>query len=266
MEPTSTNSTLPELSLAFHPLSIGDPGDVPPSPEQLVSIISLLQQADICCCFVQEYGLNYYGAKRVTHDRTLCIPDSQHQKAVEIFTSHSEILKPCGPLPLVHQNSLHHKYPRFKAIGRLDFWLLLPASYCHISCEPDNIEWSQGNLPYPKLPVFVQSLLDTKQYVDLCDLIDGQDLSEEWGIEHLDLSGTTDTKWLEWLIPGMRDDGVEDIYIFIDANPISRLDAWKKYTTTKQKRMGWKYPPEIYATRFRKFGSKDPRTRNRPGL
>ncbi|KKZ60629.1 hypothetical protein EMCG_04702 [[Emmonsia] crescens] len=221
MEASSAVSNLPELSPAFHPLCIADPGDVPPSPEQLVSIITLLQQADICCCFVQEYGLNYYGARRVTN-----------------------------AMP----------------IGRTDFWLLLPASYCYIICEPDNIEWSQGNLPYPKLPGFVQSLLDTKQYVDLCDLIDGQDLSEEWGIEHLDLSGNSDTKWLEWLIQGMRDDGIEDIHIFIDAKPVSRLDSWKKYITTKQTRMGWKYSPEIYATRFRKVGSKDPRTRNKPGL
>lgn len=153
--------------------------------------------------------------------------------------------------------------PRLGISFLLSFFLFY---FCSSICKIHVANSALGNLPYPKLPGFVQSLLDTKQYVDLCDLIDGQDLSEEWGIEHLDLSGNSDTKWLECLIQGMRDDGIEDIYIFIDAKPVSRLDLWKKYTTTKQTRMGWKYSPEIYATRFRKIGSKDPRTRNRPGL
>lgn len=77
-------------------------------------------------------------------DRILCVPDEQHDLAVELFTSRSDILKPCGPLPLRRPDLLNHKYPRFKAIGRTDFWLLLPASYCHIVCEPNNVEWSQS--------------------------------------------------------------------------------------------------------------------------
>lgn len=77
-------------------------------------------------------------------DRILCVPDEQHELAVELFTSRSDILKPCGPLPLRRPDLLKHKYPRFKAIGRTDFWLLLPASYCHIACEPNNMEWSQS--------------------------------------------------------------------------------------------------------------------------
>lgn len=39
--------------------------------------------------------------------------------------------------------------------------------------------------------------MDTKNGVDLEDLIGGMDLSEEWGEQNLDLKGYTDTKWLE---------------------------------------------------------------------
>jgi len=41
--------------------------------------------------------------------------------------------------------------------------------------------------------MYAQSLIDTKNSVDLQDLIDGMNLSEEWGEENLDLEGTTDT-------------------------------------------------------------------------
>lgn len=36
--------------------------------------------------------------------------------------------------------------------------------------------------------------MDTKNGVDLEDLIGGMDLSEEWGEQNLDLKGYTDTK------------------------------------------------------------------------
>lgn len=149
----------PIISPAFHPLAVGDKGDVRASPEQISAIVSILIDAGICCCFVQEYALVYYGTSRLPNvrtppsicvqlltqqDRILCVPDEQHQRAVELFTCRDDILKPCGPLPLRRPDLLNYKYPRFKAIGRTNFWLLLPASYCHISCEPDNIEWSQG--------------------------------------------------------------------------------------------------------------------------
>lgn len=41
------------------------------------------------------------------------------------------------------------------------------------------------------------------------------------------------------------------------------LNLWRKYVRNKKRRMGWKYPPEIYAARIRRHGSaaKDPRER-----
>ncbi|KAK2756974.1 hypothetical protein FQN54_004942 [Arachnomyces sp. PD_36] len=256
----------PLVSPAFHPLAIGNPGDKRPTPEQISTVVSILIDAGICCCFVLEYALIYYGAARVPNDRALCIPDEHLKLAVELFTSRSDILEPCGPLPLHTPNSLNHKYPRFKAIGRTDFWQLLPASYCHIACLPSNIEWSKGALPYPKLPEYVQSLIDTNDLGNLDDLVDGMDLSEEWGQTNLNLEGHTDTKWAKDTIDAHRADGVEEMFIFIDPDPIPRRQIWQKCIRNKQRRMGWKYSPEIYSSRFRRHGSKDPRTRYRYGL
>ncbi|KAL1984729.1 hypothetical protein VTN96DRAFT_8762 [Rasamsonia emersonii] len=170
------------------------------------------------------------------------------------------------PAPSLKAQLAHHKYPRFKAIGRTDFWLLLPASYCHIDCRPENIEWSKGGFPYPKLPVYAESLIVTKNFVDLQDLIDGMNLSEEWVEENLNLEGNTDTEWLERYIQALREDGVKEMFIFVDPTPVPRREIWQELVRNKQRHMGWKYPPEIYATRWRRHGSKDPRTKYRPGV
>jgi len=41
----------------------------------------------------------------------------------------------------------------------------------------------------------VQSLLDMNDLVRLTDLVDGMDLSEEWGEVHRELVGTNDIAW-----------------------------------------------------------------------
>ncbi|GAT24835.1 similar to An12g05550 [Aspergillus luchuensis] len=187
--------------------------------------------------------------------------------------SNSHILQPCGPSPLRSPNLLNHKYPRFKAIGWASFWLLVPGNYCHLTVKPENIEWSlgnlltaQGGLPYPKLSVYVQSAIDSKSLLDLEELIDGMDLSEEWGHKTLDLEGQTDTQWLEDRAQAFRDDGVDEMFIFVDPTPVSRREIWLDAVRNKQRRLGWKYSPDVYASRYRKYGSRDPRSVRRPGL
>ena len=209
-----------------------------------------------------------------------------------LFESRDDLLEPCGPLPLNSPNLLNHKYPRFKQKGKISFWQLVPASYSHLNCEPENIEWSfgmsphsdhaclpslsalfnyvKGGIPYPKLNLYVQRAIDIKDGVELQDLIDGMDLSEEWGEENLNLDGTTDTEWLEnyyqAFCADFRKRGKDDMLVFIDPTPTSRRQIWERSVRNKQRRLGWKYSPERYATRYRKHGSIDPRTRNRPGV
>lgn len=54
-----------EVSPACHPLAVGNPGDARPSPEQISIVVSILIEAGICCCFVEEYALIYFGASRL---------------------------------------------------------------------------------------------------------------------------------------------------------------------------------------------------------
>lgn len=54
-----------QISPAMDPLVIGDWGDKRPTREQILAVVSILKDAGISCCFVQEFGLIYYGAARV---------------------------------------------------------------------------------------------------------------------------------------------------------------------------------------------------------
>jgi hypothetical protein len=92
---------------------------------------------------------------------------------------------------------LYHTFPLFKLKGFVLWIQLVPSSDAHITCQPASFERSYKGLPYARLDIFAQSLLDTHDLVDLNDLVDGMDLSLEWGNENLELDGTNDVAWAE---------------------------------------------------------------------
>lgn len=53
----SDDKEQPILSPAFHPLAIGNPGDRPPSHEDIVAVIDILKDAGICCFFFFFFSL-----------------------------------------------------------------------------------------------------------------------------------------------------------------------------------------------------------------
>lgn len=72
------------------------------------------------------------------------------------------------------------------------FFMLLLLQYCYFPYEPNSIERCKMAVLYLKLYIYIQSLIDIWNIVNLNDLIDEMDLSEEWGVENLDLEGSTD--------------------------------------------------------------------------
>jgi hypothetical protein len=158
-----------------------------------------------------------------------------------------------------------YKFPRFKFKDLRLFFVLMSAQACHMPCRPEHIEYSQMGLPYPKLPIYAQSLLDTRQFVDLEDLIDGMNLTVDWGIENLDLEGNLDADWDEWRTNLLSDGlGTGDQVSAWRDNPEKRHDAWREMANDEAKKMrqGHKYLPQ-YETRFWRRGQKDPRLRKR---
>ena len=156
--------------------------------------------------------------------------------------------------------SLLRTYPRFKVVGQSDFWIIVTASYCNIACESANIVKSMGGLPYPKLSVYAQSLLDTQNETDLEELIDGMDLSEEWGEENLNLDGNLDIGWAQRRKDAVRKIGGNPIFLGLSTTPKERRAAWQALVRRKRARMGVGKPAALYATRWRRHGSQDPTT------
>jgi hypothetical protein len=85
--------------------------------------------------------------------------------------------------------SLLHTYHHFKGKDTSFYFILVPDYDVYISCEPSNITRSLRGLPYSKLDVFIQSCLDAGNELQLCDVVDGTDLPEEWGGKNLDFEG-----------------------------------------------------------------------------
>jgi len=145
--------------------------------------------------------------------------------------------------------------------GIRDFFTLIPSRDAHLTCEPSNIERSQNGLPYPKLEVIAQAFLDSYDRMGLSDLVDAMDLSTDWGHEHLDLTGTTDTDWAEWKNSALEASGN---YSGVNSKPRKLRELWDDITKTKQTRAGaFKYPPDLFASRFRLHGDVDPRLSSR---
>lgn len=175
-----------------------------------------------------------------------------------------ELCAPRKPYP----KRLFHTFPLFKLKGSVAWIQLVPSSDCHFECTPSNFERSHKGLPYARLDIFAQSLLDTYDLIDLVDLVDGMDLSLEWGIENLQLDGTVDVAWAERKNEAIRASvPLTDSSCFLEVNtaPWGRRETWERIVGGKQSRIGPEIPKEFWATRFRPKGDRDPRLPHEKG-
>lgn len=183
-------------------------------------------------------------------------------KAVAIFKSEewSNDYFPAAPQPIPNPGSLRHTYHRFRVRNFFLHFNIVPADDIHLELAPDKIERSRLGLPYPKLDVLIQSFLDIKDMVSLADVVDGSDVTDEWGEKHLDLEGETDVEWAAW--KNKRIVAATPTCILgggVPSRPFNKRDLWKKVVSTKLGRCGWKRPHNLFKTRFRMIGSIDPR-------
>ncbi|KAI9732270.1 MAG: hypothetical protein M1818_007589 [Claussenomyces sp. TS43310] len=227
---------------------------------EILRLIRVLEENGACCCVTGTSALIYYGADRHRNAWEICLPTEQLEDAKRLLMSppykheYTLIRTPSVTQP----QSLAHIYPRFKCVGLDLSFQLLPSQDCHFECKPSNFQRSHNGLPYPRLHVFVQSLLDTHNLVALCDVVDGTNVSEEWGFSNLDLSGTNDVDWALWKNRAIRDSDQSMRLFGVTTAAYSRQETWEKIVRGKEERLGFKHPKEIFATRFRLHGSADP--------
>ncbi|KAM5374313.1 hypothetical protein ACJZ2D_006486 [Fusarium nematophilum] len=220
-----------------------------------------LEEADIPCCFCGVSALIYYGAGRVRDHWEVCIPTELMKKAEALLKSDScadiYLSIPLNPIP--QPQSLAHTYPWFKAVGLDFYFVLVPSHDVHFECEPSNIQRSHRGLPFPKLNVLLQSFLETTNRVGLRDTVDGTDISEQWGVENLDLEGTNDLP-LAAVMNKAITESCPHLIMFgvIPSQELSKRELWESIVRNKDSRRGWTQPGGFFSTRFRLHGSPDP--------
>ncbi|KAI0004404.1 hypothetical protein F4779DRAFT_74419 [Xylariaceae sp. FL0662B] len=232
---------------------------------EVLDIIKILEDAGICCCVTGAYALLYYGAKLAPTDWEICVPDHCFDKVLAMLNSEplNNVYEPWIKI-LPQVRSLLHTYPRYTLKG-VDFsFFIIPAfEYC-MQWGPSDLERSKLNIPFPKLELFAQSLLDTQRRLDLANLIDGMDLSEDWAEEHLNLDKP---ELLEYAkeknsrLIAARGELPTVAVPTLRETPRDLRQEWQNIVRGKRRRINIELPPHLYLTRFRMVGSQDPRLR-----
>jgi hypothetical protein len=198
------------------------------------------------------------------------VPNDCFSKASALFNGLKDIYEP-APKILPQIKSLLHTYPRFKPIGiRMCFYIMPASEYFAEDLKEDMTERSRNQLPYPKLKCFAQALLTTQRWPDLVHLVDGMDLTEEWGEENLYLGKPTEieTKYVvekNSKIMSSRDDfpNTQPWAAKLGIPTKERRPKWQSIVARKKQRIGPYLPHDRYQTQFRRNGSIDPRLRDR---
>ncbi|KAM5387253.1 hypothetical protein ACJA88_001605 [Fusarium oxysporum] len=228
--------------------------------DDALTVTRILEAADIPCCMVGICALIFYGAARVRHDWEICVPPHLLDKVVALLKSdpHSATYHVAEPWD-TWSSSLLHTWHRFKHHETNFSFVLVPDRDVHIVCEPPNFTRSLRGLPYPRLDVFIQSCLDSGDELQLCDVIDGTDLPEEWGEKNLELDGTNDVEWANEAT--RRSDeykgGKYPNWSPFACNRRSRRAMWQSYVRTKRDRMDWTKPSHVFTTQYHIIDTPD---------
>ncbi|KAI5362150.1 hypothetical protein Slin15195_G058020 [Septoria linicola] len=225
----------------------------------MANIVRTLHNAQIECCFAGVAALVYYGAHRTMQDWTLCIEDSRFAAAEALLESPSGIIEPWQQSSMKPNGTIEHRFPRFKFKGFRCLFHIVPGWLFRLTCSPDTIEFSKLGLPFPRLDVLAQSLLETINRVDLQDLVDGMALSYEWGLENLQLDGLSDTDWAARRLDFHEGSG-DWAPVLLRREGASKLATWNRVASAEARAKGRRHkemPRD--ETRFRFKGQKDPR-------
>ncbi|KAH7174260.1 uncharacterized protein B0J16DRAFT_180863 [Fusarium flagelliforme] len=268
-KPSSCTSTKPLPPPSFSKATTKLSNERPASnggrgTDDALAVTKILEASDIPCCLVGISALIFYGAARGRPDWEIGVPTELIDKAAKLLQTepHSTNYSLVEPWPY-YSVSLLHTYHRFQGKDTDFYFILVPAQDVHIACEPANITRSLRGLPYPKMDVFIQSCLDTGNKLQLCDVVDGTDLPEEWGEENLDLEGFNDVDWAKDINKRGREfeNGKFSHWApFARDGQMSRREMWQSMVRTKKDRLDWTKPSDVFITQYRIIGDPDPWT------
>ncbi|KAM5436703.1 hypothetical protein McanCB49686_001861 [Microsporum canis] len=89
----------------------------------------------------------------------------------------------------------------------------------------------------------------------LCDVIDGTNVSEEWGEKNLDLEGTNDVEWAKAKNKKGKEFGGKWAHgAFAREGRKSKREMWQSLVRTKEDRLDWTKPKDVFLTQHRVIG------------
>ncbi|KAH9885031.1 hypothetical protein F4778DRAFT_761696 [Xylariomycetidae sp. FL2044] len=234
---------------------------------EILEVIEILKGADVTSCITGGKALRYYGVARIPKDWHVCVPDASFPDATAAFTSLGDKYEPApGICPQL--KSARNTYPRFKLKGVAFTFFVIPASEHFLGgLDATMIEHSSNNnnIPYPKLDVIAQSLVLNQHWPELAQLIDGMDLSEEWGYSNLHLDQFTPAE-LDYIAnKNQKVKAAWEAVSGVDARggtistKVDRKKKWRTLVEGKESRIGPHLPHDRYLSQFRRKGSEDPR-------
>lgn len=191
----------------------------------------------------------------------ICTPVDSVIRAQDLFRSHPNQFNISDPIQPSQIRSMIHTYDVFGIKDSIHSFVIVPDFDVHLVCQQSNIVRSLRGLPYPSLSSFAQSCIDRYDSLELCDLVDGANLNEAWGEQHLDLEGVHDVEWTRAMTLRKRatvgnPHGISDWRV----RPRSKRELWQSMVRTKAERLDDSHPATRYITQYRHIGSPDPWT------
>ena len=97
--------------------------------------------------------------------------------------------------------------------------------------------------------------------LQLCDVVDGTNVSEEWGENNLNLEGTNNVEWAkEKNKRGEEFGGKWANSLFAREGRRNKREMWLSLVRTKEDRLDWTKPKDVFITQHRVIGAPDPWT------
>lgn len=148
--------------------------------------------------------------------------------------------------------SLEHTWTSWFRGSDTDYeFCIVPSTHKHlqIGCSP--VYRSPNGVPYAPLKELVQSFVDIYDLVSLDDIVDGANLTYEWGETHLDLHGTTDVEWAHQRNAELWKWDPSQLCSSFPTLQVNKAEVWRKTTKNKEERlMHMMLPHELFVTRY----------------
>ncbi|KAK3371734.1 hypothetical protein B0T24DRAFT_595488 [Lasiosphaeria ovina] len=165
--------------------------------DRILAMVQALGKEGFPSCVVGAAALNYYGVPMPVEDVEICVPADKLKQATDVLAK--DVRYESRGYTRPELRSLTRMYQLYALKGHADdlCFRIMPTTdhFVHFNPATDT-EYSKHRAPFPSRIVFAKGLLATQRLVYLVQLIDGLNLSADWGHKNLNLSVPIDAGYI----------------------------------------------------------------------